>query len=70
MKEVQHLHINAAQTLLKQQFPHVPGLQDPTLAETQTFDAQFEEFVQVLHTAGCHWVAVARLGSQESEIQV
>ena len=53
------LHINAAQTLLKQQFPHVPGLQDPTLAEMQTFDAQSGEFVQVLHTAGCHWVAVA-----------
>ena len=53
------LHISAAQTLLKQQFPHVSGLQDPTLSQTQAFDTQSGEFVQVLHTAGCHWVAVA-----------
>ena len=48
----------------------MPGLQEPTLGQTQSFDTQSGEFVQILHSSGCHWVAVARLGSQEQEIEV
>ena len=57
-KWLSDLHISAAQALLKQHFPHMPGLQDPALGATQTFEAQTGEFVQVLHAARCHWVAV------------
>ena len=50
------LHIHAAQTLLKEQFPEIAGLQCPLLSEAQTFAVQHGEFVQILNAAHCHWV--------------
>ena len=63
-------NISAVQTLLKMQFPHMPGLQEPALGQNQSLDMQYGEFVQILHSSGCHRVAVARLGSQEEAIEI
>lgn len=62
-------HIDAAQGLLKKQFPHVRGLQSPTLSQTQTFEIQTGEFAQILNTGG-HWVTVTRTDGQSDDIEV
>ena len=63
-------HVHAAQILLKEQFLHMSGMQAPTLAEIQAFDIQKGDFVQILNASQCHWLCVARIGSQVDEIQV
>lgn len=63
-------HIHAAQILLKEQFPHISGMQAPTLAECQAFDLQPGEFVQILNVDQSHWLCVARIGSLVDKIQV
>ena len=42
-------HISAAQTLLKDQFPHIDGLQPPTLSETGEWSVLLSEGVQILN---------------------
>ena len=42
--------VNAAQLLLRQQFPQLPGLQDVSLGQTMAFNVCAGEFVQIF----CH----------------
>ena len=51
--------INVAQTLLKQQFPHVGGLQEVILADTLAFEIHGGEFVQILNVRKSHWIRVS-----------
>ena len=60
--------INAAQGLLKRQFPHINGLQEVGLCRTLFFAIQTEEFIQVLHNGHDHWVTVSTIGCKAGEI--
>ena len=62
--------INAAQTLLKQQFPHVGGLQEVVLADTLAFEIQGGEFVQILNVRRSHWIAISNIGCQGGVVNV
>ena len=55
-------HIQMAQELLRGQFPHIGGLMSPSLSTIRQFLAMRQEFVQVLHTGGLHWVTVSTIG--------
>ena len=48
-------HINAAQQLLKEQFPNIDGLQDSLLSQL-SFNPSVNEGIQIHHTEQCHWV--------------
>ena len=62
--------VNAAQGLLKRQFPHINGLQEVGLGRTLFFVIQTEEFIQVLHNGHDHWVTVSTIGCKAGEINV
>ena len=55
-------HIQMAQELLHRQFPHIEGLMSPSISTVRQFPVMRQEFVQVLHTGGLHWVTVSTIG--------
>ena len=55
--------INAAQKLIKNQFPQVGGLQDPVLSQT-SFECCPGEGVQIHHTGNTHWITSSSIGGQ------
>ncbi len=57
--------IDAAQKLLKQQFPHIQGLQQVALGLTMSFEMQSGEFLQILHCNN-HWFTVSSMGSNQT----
>ena len=52
------VQIGKAQNLLKQQFPHMQGLQATTLGPLQQFDVMRSKFVQILHTVSVTFITV------------
>ena len=62
--------INAAQRLLKEVNPAMPGLQDVTLGLTWNFCVEPHEFIQILHTGRGHWLVVSTIGVQHPVVQV
>ena len=68
-------HINAANQLLRSQFPDIQGLRSPVVGQRfcfPTFDivlgyAGFCYF-QVLHTGACHWVTIQVLSDEEVHV--
>ena len=50
--------VNAAQQLLREQFPRLPGLQDVSLGLTMAIDVMPGEFLQILHTSQDHWLTI------------
>ena len=62
--------INAAQTLLKQQFPHVGGLLEAVLADTLGFEIQRGEFVQILKVRRSYWITISNIGCQDGVVNV
>ena len=62
--------INATQNLLKKKYATISGLQNTLLGQTLGFKIMKEEFVQVLHTGGNHWITVATIGCPPSSIRV
>ena len=61
--------INATQLLLKRKYP-VPGLQNTLLGSTLSFDVMTDEFVQVLHSSGNHWLTISTIGCKPSTVKV
>ena len=55
-------HIQMAQELLHGQFLHIGGLMSPSLSTVRQFLAMRQKVLQVLHTAGLHWVTVSTIG--------
>ena len=47
--ELPALIINAAQTLLRKQYPHVPGLQDVSRGQFLEYDDIGKDGVQIMH---------------------
>ena len=62
--------IDAAQTLLKETYPHVHGLEPVALAETLSFSVQSGEFVQILNISRCHWVTISNIGCKPGHINI
>ena len=50
-------------TLLAKQFPFIQGLQDPLKKDLGGFDMMSQQFVQVMHVMGNHWITVSNLAS-------
>ena len=52
-------HINAFQVKLKKQHPHMSGLQNTLLQETNCFDVLGSDpFIQCLNLSSNHWITV------------
>ena len=62
--------VNAAQLLLRQQFPQLPGLQDVSLGQTMAFNVCAGEFVQILHTSQDHWLTVSTTGVKHPTVKI
>ena len=60
--------IHAGQILLKEEFPHVDGLQDPAIRGELVLPAAYE-FVQVVNV-GRHWACISTIGCQTGTIKV
>ena len=46
--------VNAAQQLLREQFPQLPSLQDVSLGLTMAFNSMPSKFLQILHVSRSH----------------
>ena len=55
------VHINAANKLLRSQYPHIQGLQDPILGSKLQFDICRDKFCQILHDGSVHWLCVSNI---------
>ena len=65
------LHINAANQLLKSQFPDQNGLQDTlTLSAMHPYKSSPRDFVQIMNIARNHWVCVANVFSSPGVVEV
>ena len=61
--------IDAAQTLLKEAYPHVASLQTVTKGEVLSFDVvHTDEFVQILN--GTPWITVSTIGCTPGVVNV
>ncbi len=56
--------MNAAQEMLKKQFPNLSGLQDVALGLVVNFRIPGREFLQILHSPINHWVTVSTIDVQ------
>ena len=62
--------INAGQVLLKTDYSQIGGLQPTTLGEALGFASQGSAFVQVIHTAGSHWITASNVGFREGVVGI
>ena len=62
--------INAGQKLLLQNFPHVQGLQPPTLQQVSGFHVHQGEFVQIVFINNDHWCVVSNIGCDQGKVNV
>ena len=62
--------IDAAQSLLKNQFPSMCGLQPTVLGETLAFNVVKGDFVQVILVNRNHWVTVSNIRCQRNCIDI
>ena len=57
-------HVVLSQELLRNQFPHIDGLQSPLLAENDGFSPVANEAIQIHHVNGDHWVTSTSIGQE------
>ncbi len=62
--------VNAAQHLMREVNPVLPGLQDVALGLTMSFEIQRGKSVQILHTGHGHWNTIAATGEEPAHLQV
>ena len=62
--------IDAAQTLLRQAFPVLSGLQSVTCGLTMNFDIEPAEFVQIIHSGRGHWLTISIIGNSHPDVHV
>ena len=61
--------VNAAQHLLKEQFPALGSLQDVALGLVMNFQIQNGDFLQIIHS-NYHWLTVSSIGLQYPNVRV
>ena len=59
-------HIDVAQTLIKQQYPHNHGLK-PTILQGR--NVLPKDSLQILHIDGAHWVAASTFDTGDEDIE-
>lgn len=66
------LHIHLAQQLLKQQFPHLNGLQPTVLQTKKNFKGgqSLPNQLQVVHFRGDHWILATSIGCRNGDVSV
>ena len=62
--------VNAGQDLLKKKFPQFGGFRDVGKMQTNTFEQEDGEFIQVLHCYESHWVLVTNKDCKEKQVMV
>lgn len=62
--------VNAAQVILRQQFPHIQGMQDTLLGSTLTFNVIPHEIIQILHDGDLHWLLVSTFDCIDGEVKI
>ena len=62
--------ITAAQYMLKGQYKHIGGLQAPSLGQTFAMTPPFQEFVQIIHVCGNHWISISTVGCPEGTVNI
>ena len=62
--------ITASQEIFAQQFPHIGGLQPPTLQEVRGFRVHSGEFVQIINVSNMHWCVVSTVDCEPGEVKV
>ena len=67
-QELTDTHMHAAQKLILHQFPTFQGLKNTLLNESIGFWTN--NYIQIVHCQGCHWIAVSTIGCQPGEINV
>ena len=58
---ITHESINLAQSLLREMFPHLKGLQDVARGAVQAFEPVSGDFIQILHDGNLHWVCTSNV---------
>ena len=56
-----HVHINAAQKLLSQQFPSIAGLHSTCLSQGNRYEKVTAQSIQIHNTGNFHWVATTSI---------
>ena len=56
--------------IMLQQFPHISGLQAPTLQLAQAFQIHKGEFVQIIHVRDSHWCTISNVGCNDGVVNV
>ena len=56
------IHIQAAQVLIRREFPNIDGLQDPVLGDGNHYIPNVNEGMQIHHINGNHWVTSSSVG--------
>lgn len=64
------VEVNAAQVILKIQFPHIPGMQDTLLGSTLAFNVITNEFIQILHDSNLHWLLMSTFGCTDGQVNI
>ena len=54
--------------MLKDQCKHIGGLQAPSLGQTFAMTPPFQEFVQIIHVCGNHWISISTVGCPEGTV--
>ena len=62
-------HIGAAQKLLKNQYPHIDGLQSPVLGSRLMFSVMASEGIQIINHQK-HWICVSTIGCQPGHVDI
>ena len=62
--------ITASQKLLLQNFPHIEGLQPPTLQQVRGVQVHREEVVQIINLDNRHWCVVSNSSCSQGEVNV
>ena len=64
------IEINAAQVILKNQFPDIQGMQDTLLGTNLMFRIQSQEMLQILHDGSLHWLLISTLGCSDRVVKI
>ena len=62
--------IDAAQMLLKQEFPSLSGLQIVACGLVMNFNIEPDEFVQIVHNGHGYWLAISTIGTSHPTVHV
>ena len=65
-----YIEINAAEAILRNQFPAIKGIKDTLLGTNLMFSIQSLEMLQVLHDGSLHWLLISTLGCSDGIIKI